>query len=137
MKLPATLYDQLRDNKILNFIFGKRSKSNDIEVRIPTPNDMVKQSFVLYLESYMTELLADDLDYIKYFKCVTTLFRQHCEVKIMRHEFPRHEYIHGTDKVSNIITTYVLRNVQNILRHMSEICLSLSLVYIMHILFIG
>ena len=109
MKLPATFYDQFRDNKVVSFIFGKRSQSNDIEVRIPTPNAMAMQSFALYLESYMTVLLADGLDYITYFQCVTTLFKQHCEVKIMRHDCLRHERIHGTDKVSNIITTYILR----------------------------
>ena len=120
MKLPGTLFDQLRDSKLGNLFLGRRSQSNDNEVTIPTPNSMVMQSFIFYLESYMMVLLNDDLDYIKYFEHVTTLFRQHCEVKMMQNIYLRCESIRGTEKVSYIVMyLYMLLRV-----YLSVLCIS-------------
>jgi hypothetical protein len=83
MKVPKSLYDQLRDTRFAKFLFGRRTQTEnaaDVEMKIPSKYSMIVKSLNFYLEPYMAKLLSNAVGSFSDIWSITSVFFQHCEL---------------------------------------------------------
>jgi hypothetical protein len=62
MKVPKRFYEQMRDSRIGNFLFGRRSQTGNVaemEMKVPDRNDMTIQSLHFYLRPFIDAMLSE------------------------------------------------------------------------------
>ena len=62
MKVPKRFYEQMRDSRIGNLLFGRRSQTGNVaemEMKVPDRNDMTIQSLHFYLRPFIDAMLSE------------------------------------------------------------------------------
>ena len=98
VKLPKSIYDQVRDSRLMNVLFGRRNPAagaKEVDAKILSTEEMAKQCLNFYLEPYVEQLLSGK--YLENFKVdvfvkeVASLFLQHQQLSIKRSIPIRHQ----------------------------------------------
>ena len=92
VKLPKSLFDQMRDSRLINALLGRRNpmaSAKEVDVKILSTEEMAKQCLNFYLEPYVEQLLAgkysENFKVDVFVKEVASLFFQHQKLHIKHH----------------------------------------------------